>query len=124
MPTRTAMTRPSGNVASCASGAPRSDMVVPFCRSGPGGKRGNGVGVNRARALRLAVAVAVLAATGLLSAPALATSRSERSLPTLNRQVLAAVNGFRAAHGLVRLRESSALDRSARQHSPEMGRLG
>ena len=99
-------------------------MVVPFCRSGPGGKRGNGAGVNRARALRLAIAVAVLAMTGLLSAPALATSRSERSLPTLNRQVLAAVNGFRAAHGLVRLRESSALDRSARQHSLEMGRLG
>jgi uncharacterized protein YkwD len=80
--------------------------------------------VNGARALRLAVAVAALAATGLLAASALATSRAERNLQTLNRQVLAAVNKFRAAHGLVRLRESRALDRSARQHSLQMGRLG
>jgi len=80
--------------------------------------------VNSARAVRLAIAVAVLAATGLLSASALATSRSERSLGTLNRQVLAAVNKFRATHGLVRLHESSALDRSARKHSLEMGALG
>jgi len=80
--------------------------------------------VNGARALRLAIAVAVLAATGLLAASALATSRSERNLQALNRQVLASVNRFRAAHGLVRLRESSALDRSARQHSLEMSRLG
>jgi uncharacterized protein YkwD len=42
----------------------------------------------------------------------------------MNRQVLAAVNQFRAAHGLGRLRESKALDRSARQHSLEMGRDG
>jgi len=86
--------------------------------------RGNCVGVNGARALRLAVAVAVLVATGPLAASALATSRSERNLQTLNRQVLAAVNRFRAAHGLVRLRESAALDRSARRHSLEMGRVG
>jgi uncharacterized protein YkwD len=45
-------------------------------------------------------------------------------MATLNREVLAAVNRFRAAHGLVPLRESSALDRSARQHSLEMGKLG
>ena len=47
-----------------------------------------------------------------------------RSLPALNRQVLAAVNKFRVVHGLATLRESSALDRSARQHSLEMGRVG
>jgi uncharacterized protein YkwD len=77
-----------------------------------------------ARAVRLGIALAVLAAAGLLAASALATSRSEKSLSTLNHQVLAAVNRFRAAHGLPRLRESSALDRSARQHSMEMGRDG
>jgi uncharacterized protein YkwD len=77
-----------------------------------------------ARALRLAVAVALLVATGLLAASALATSRSERSLQALNRRVLVAVNSFRVAHGLVPLRESAPLDRSARQHSLEMGRLG
>jgi len=69
-------------------------------------------------------AVLALAAAGLLAASALATGRSERSLKTMNHQVLAAVNTFRVAHGLVPLHESSALDRSARQHSLEMGRVG
>ena len=82
------------------------------------------MGVSHARVIRLAIAVAVVVATGLLAASAFATSRSEKSLPTLNRQVLAAVNRFRVAHGLVALRESSALDRSARRHSLEMGKLG
>jgi uncharacterized protein YkwD len=80
--------------------------------------------VNRARALRLAIALTALAVTGLLAASALATTRSERNLPGLNRQVLAAVNRFRAAHGLGALHESRALDRSARRHSREMGRVG
>jgi uncharacterized protein YkwD len=84
----------------------------------------NGVHVNGARAARFAIAVAALVATGLLAASALATSHSEKSLGTLSHQVLAAVNRFRAAHGLVALRESAGLDRSARQHSLEMGRLG
>jgi uncharacterized protein YkwD len=88
----------------------------PVCR--------NGMCVNRVRAVRLAVAVAALVATGLLAASALATGRSERNLQALNHQVLAAVNRFRVAHGLVALRESTALDRSARQHSLEMGRAG
>ncbi|HEU5477285.1 MAG TPA: CAP domain-containing protein [Gaiellaceae bacterium] len=65
-----------------------------------------------------------LLAAGVLAASALATSHSERSLQTLNRQVLAAVNKFRRAHGLVPLRDSHALDRSARQHSLEMGKVG
>jgi uncharacterized protein YkwD len=81
-------------------------------------------GVNRARVIRLAVTASVVVATGLLAASALATSRSEKSLPALNRQVLAAVNRFRVASGLLALRESAALDRSARQHSLEMGKLG
>jgi len=80
--------------------------------------------VNGARAIRLAIAVAMVVAAGLLAASAFATSRSEKTLPSLDRQVLAAVNRFRVAHGLVALRESSALDRSARRHSLEMGRLG
>lgn len=84
----------------------------------------NRVRVRRCKALWFALALAVLAATSLLSDSALATSRSEKSLPTLNHQVLAAVNRFRAEHGLAVLRESAGLDRSARQHSLEMGRLG
>jgi uncharacterized protein YkwD len=80
--------------------------------------------MSRARAFRVALALAALVASALLAESALATSRSEKSLTTLNHQLLAAVNRFRVAHSLVALRESGALDRSARQHSLQMGRLG
>jgi len=86
--------------------------------------RRNRVGVSRARAFRVALALAALVASALLADSALATSRPEKSLTTLNHHVLAAVNRFRVARGLAALRESGALDRSARQHSLEMGRLG
>jgi uncharacterized protein YkwD len=86
--------------------------------------RGNGGRVNDGRAARLVLALVVLVATGLLAASALARSRAETGLPTLKRQILAAVNHFRVAHGLVRLREAAALDNSARQHSLEMGHVG
>ena len=82
---------------------------------------GTGRRVNGRRALRVPL---VLAATALLANSALASSRSETNLQTMNRQVLSALNHFRAEHGLRALRESAALDRSARQHSLEMGRLG
>jgi len=82
------------------------------------------VGVTRARGLRFALALAALVATALLADSALATGHAVKSLPSLNQQVIAAVNKFRVAHGLTALHESSALDRSARQHSLEMGRLG
>jgi len=72
--------------------------------------------VNGKRALRLTLVLAALVAVALLADSALATSRSERNLQTLNHQVLAAVNKFRVAHGLVALHESGALDRAARQH--------
>src|SRR4029453_4923431 len=75
-------------------------------------------------ALRLALALAALVVAALLADSAIATSRSEKNLQALNHQVLAAVNKFRIAHGLVALHESAALDRSARQHSLEMGRAG
>ena len=85
----------------------------------------NRVGVNGRGAFRFALALAVLATAALLADSAFARSRSsERKLGTLNHQVLAAVNAFRAAHGRPALHESAALDRSARQHSLEMGRLG
>jgi uncharacterized protein YkwD len=84
----------------------------------------HGVRVNAKRALRFALALAALVVAALLADSALATSRSERNLQTLNHQVLAAVNKFRVAHGLVALHESAALDRSARQHSLQMGRVG
>lgn len=84
----------------------------------------NRVGVDRTRALSFILALAVLAAGASLADSALATSSSEKALGALNNQVLSEVNGFRVAHGLVALRESRGLDRSARQHSLEMGRRG
>ncbi len=68
--------------------------------------------------------MAVLVAVGLLAASAFAGARSETTLQTLNRRVLTEVNRFRAAHHLRPLRESAALDDSARQHSLQMGTLG
>ena len=78
--------------------------------------RRNCVRVNGSRTLRFALALVILVATALLADAALATSSSEKSLPTLNHQVLVAVNHFRHAHGVPALRKSGALDRSARQH--------
>jgi uncharacterized protein YkwD len=84
----------------------------------------NRVRVSRRRALGVVLAFAVLAVATLLADSALAASRSETSLQPLNRRILASVNRFRARHGLKPLRECAALDRSARRHSLEMGRVG
>jgi uncharacterized protein YkwD len=84
----------------------------------------NGVRANGRKAFRFTLALALLVATVCLAGSALASSRSASSLPTLNHKVLAAVNRFRVAHGLVALRESAALDRAARRHSLQMGRSG
>jgi uncharacterized protein YkwD len=84
----------------------------------------NGACVNRRRLRRLALAFAVLVATAFLADSTLASSRSETSLQTLNHKVVASIDRFRVSHGLGTLRESAALDRAARRHSLEMGRLG
>jgi len=84
----------------------------------------DGARLNGKRAFRIALALAALVTTALVVDSALASSRSETSLRTLNRQVLASMNRLRVAHGLARLRESAALDLSARRHSLEMGRRG
>lgn len=80
--------------------------------------------VNGRKRLRLALAFAAIVALAFLADSAAASGRSEASLQTLNRQVLASVNRFRLTHGLAALSECAALDKSARQHSFEMGRLG
>jgi uncharacterized protein YkwD len=46
------------------------------------------------------------------------------NLPTLDHQLVDAVNSFRVAHGRDRLRVCSRLISSARQHSLQMGRVG
>jgi uncharacterized protein YkwD len=81
--------------------------------------------MSRARTLSFVVTLAALVGVGLLASSALATSSSSpRSLPTLNHQVMAAINRFRMSQGLVALRDSAALDRAALAHSLEMGRRG
>lgn len=68
------------------------------------------------------VALAGLVTVGLVASSAFARSSSSvQSLPTLNKQVFAAINQFRTAHGLVALGESKALDRAALVHSTQMG---
>jgi uncharacterized protein YkwD len=82
----------------------------------------DGIHMRRARALWLLVALSVLVTVGVLASSALATSKSStRSLRTLNQQVFAAINKLRTSHGLVALKESKALDRSALAHSLQMG---
>jgi uncharacterized protein YkwD len=89
------------------------------------GERADGadrIHMRRAKGLWLVVGLTGLVVAGLLASSALATSRSSaRSLGTLNHQVLVAINKFRRSHGLVPLRESRELDRSALSHSLEMG---
>jgi len=63
-------------------------------------------------------------AISLLATSAFATSSSTKSLRSLNQEIFIDVNRFRAAHGLTALTRSPALDRAARSHSLEMGRLG
>lgn len=76
---------------------------------------------------RMLATLSALAAVGVsaaLAVSALAATRSERSLGSLNRQVLAAINAYRAEHGLHRLSLVTGLDRSASEHSFEMGADG
>ena len=105
--------------------SPRRDTCAILPRVGSV-ETAEGVSLGRCgvTALRLAVVLAALVAGAFLAASALATAGAAQKLPALNHQVLAAVNRFRVSHGLVALRESAALDHSARQHSLEMGRDG
>ena len=70
----------------------------------------------------LVVVATGLVAIGLLASSAFARSTATpKSLPTLSRQVFAAINAFRTSRGLSTLRESTALDKAALAHSLEMG---
>jgi uncharacterized protein YkwD len=76
---------------------------------------------------RIAAALALLsalAASAALAVSASGATHSETSLGPLDRQVLAAINAYRAENGLHTLRIARGLDRSASQHSYEMGADG
>lgn len=68
--------------------------------------------------------LSALAASAALAVSAAGATRSETSLGSLNHQVLAAINTYRAENGLHTLTLATGLDRSASQHSFEMGADG
>jgi uncharacterized protein YkwD len=80
--------------------------------------------VTHSNVLRLAVVLLAVVAAGATAKSAVATTRGETQLATLNNQVLAAINTLRVQHHLVPLAESPGLARSAQQHSLEMGADG
>ena len=82
----------------------------------------NSPGTLRLRVV-VAVAAGILVAAMAVSA-AFGATRREAHLPSLDRQVLAAINAFRTRHHLTPLRLARTLDRSAGQHSLQMGKLG
>ena len=80
--------------------------------------------MSRSKALLLAVLLCAAVALGATASPARSGGQSAKQLFSLNRQVASAINAFRRAHGLARLRVSRGLNASTRQHSVEMGTDG
>jgi len=78
----------------------------------------------RSRTLRVAALLLAVAAVAMTASVAHSSGKSEKQLPSLNRQVAAAINAFRVANGLTPLHVSPSLRASARQHSLEMGADG
>jgi uncharacterized protein YkwD len=76
------------------------------------------------RMLAAVSAVVAVAACAALAVAAYGATRSERSLGSLNHEVLAAINAYRSEHGLHTLTLADGLDRSASKHSFEMGADG
>jgi uncharacterized protein YkwD len=76
------------------------------------------------RILALTAALVAVAVSAALAVAASGATRAERSLGPLDRQVLAAINAYRAQHHLHALSLAPGLDRSASQHSLEMGADG
>ena len=85
----------------------------------------NGIGVRVPRKIVAAlVALAAVAAAAFAVSAAPGATRSETGLGSLDRQVLAAINAYRAENHLRPLGFSAGLDHSAAQHSFEMGADG
>jgi uncharacterized protein YkwD len=81
--------------------------------------------MTRSKALIFTALLAVTAVLGLTASPARSASKGgKRHLVTLNHQLVAAINVFRAQHGLTPLTVSTDLNAAARQHSVEMGTDG
>jgi uncharacterized protein YkwD len=77
------------------------------------------------RSSRILAALAVLLVVAVLPAPGSARPRGKTAqVVQLQTALLAQINAFRTAHGLVRLKVSVALTGAAGGHSTQMARLG
>ncbi len=72
--------------------------------------------MTRSRSLLVVALLLAVFFVGATADPASPSSPNQSQLSSLNRQVAAAINAFRRAHGLSQLRLSGSLDASARQH--------
>jgi uncharacterized protein YkwD len=91
---------------------------------GVAGAAADVVHVSRTKAFLVVAVLALAVVLGATASPARSGSQQETQLLSLNHQVAAAINEFRAAHGLSKLKISVHLNASARQHSMEMGADG
>jgi uncharacterized protein YkwD len=80
--------------------------------------------VSRFKALLVAVVLVVAIVLGATASPARSAAQKETQLRSLNHQIAVAINAFRKAHGLPKLRVWPQLNASSRQHSNEMGTDG
>jgi uncharacterized protein YkwD len=80
--------------------------------------------VIRFKALLVTAFVLVAVVLGVTASPAQSGAQRATQLRTLNKQIAAAINTYRQAHGLAPLKVSTQLNAAALQHSQEMGADG
>jgi uncharacterized protein YkwD len=80
--------------------------------------------VTRSKAFVVLLFLLVAVVLGVTASPARSGAQKETELPSLNRQIAAAINAYRLTHGLKPLKISVQLNASSRQHSDEMGADG
>jgi uncharacterized protein YkwD len=80
--------------------------------------------VTRSKAFLVTAFLLVAVVLGATASPAQSGAQKQTQLRSLNRQVAAAINAYRLAHGLKPFKVSVQLNASAQQHSEEMGADG
>jgi uncharacterized protein YkwD len=80
--------------------------------------------VTRRKALVFPALLLVAFVVAVTASPARSASQSGKQLLSLNHQIVAAINVFRAQHNLAPLTVSTDLNAASRQHSQEMGADG
>ena len=80
--------------------------------------------MTRSKAFLVLAVLLVAVVLGATASAARSDAKKETQLRSLNHQLAVAINEFRTAHNLPRLKVSVHLNASARQHSEEMGADG